>query len=121
MSNLVQLVEKKHHNPKVKDLPQFRTGDTVNVGVRIQEGEKTRTQYFQGICIAMKAPGSYHGHFRVRKISDGVGVERVFPFHSPVVESVEILVKGKSRRSKHFYLRDRVGKASRVAVDYTRE
>jgi large subunit ribosomal protein L19 len=121
MSNLVKLVEQKHLSAKAKELPAFRTGDTVNVGVRIQEGEKTRTQYFQGICIAMKAPGSYHGHFRVRKISDGVGVERVFPFHSPVVESVEILVKGKSRRSKHFYLRDRVGKASRVAVDYTRE
>jgi large subunit ribosomal protein L19 len=121
MSNLVKLVEEKNKNAKVKDLPDFRTGDTVNVGVRIQEGEKTRTQFFQGICIAMKAPGNYHGHFRVRKISDGVGVERVFPFHSPVVESVEILVKGQSRRAKHFYLRDRVGKASRIAVDYTRD
>ncbi len=121
MSNLVKLVEQKNHNPKAKELPEFRTGDTINVGVRIKEGEKTRTQYFQGTCIAMKAPGSYHGHFRVRKISDGVGVERVFPFHSPVVESVEILVKGKSRRSKHFYLRDRMGKSARIAVDYTRE
>ncbi len=121
MSNLVKLVEQKHHNPKVKELPKFRTGDTVNIGVRIKEGEKTRTQYFQGICIAMKAPGSFHGHFRVRKISDGVGVERVFPFHSPVIESIEVLSKGKSRRAKHFYLRDRVGKSARIAIDYSRE
>lgn len=121
MSNLVKLVEKNHTVARAKELPEFRTGDTINVGVRIKEGEKTRTQFFSGTCIAMKAPGSYQGHFRVRKISDGVGVERVFPFHSPVVESVEILVKGKSRRAKHLYLRDRVGKASRIAVDYTRE
>ena len=89
--------------------------------VKVKEGEKTRTQYFQGTCIAMKAPGNYHGHFRVRKMSDGVGVERVFPFHSPVIESIEVVMKGKSRRAKHYYLRDRVGKAARIAVDYNRE
>ena len=121
MGTLIALVESKYINPKVKDLPDFRTGDTVNVGVRIKEGEKTRTQYFQGICIGMKAKGSYQGHFRVRKISDGVGVERVFPFHSPNVESVELVSKGKSRRSKHYYLRDRVGKSSRVAIEYKRD
>jgi len=121
LGKLIDLVEKKHHNPKAKDLPAFRTGDTVNVGVKIKEGEKTRTQFFQGTCIAIKANGSYQGHFRVRKISDGVGVERTFPFHSPNIESVEIVSKGKSRRSKHYYLRDRVGKSSRVAIDYNRE
>lgn len=121
LGKLIELVEKKHHSPRVKDQPDFRTGDTINVGVRIKEGEKTRVQYFQGTCIGIKAHGSYQGHFRVRKISDGVGVERVFPFHSPIVESVAIVIKGKSRRAKHYYLRDRVGKSSRVAIDYSRE
>ena len=100
--------------------PAFRTGDTLKVGVRISEGEKTRVQYFQGICIATKERDSLNGHFRVRKISDGVGVERVFPFHSPSVESIELVSKGKSRRAKHFYLRSRTGKAARIAIDYSR-
>jgi large subunit ribosomal protein L19 len=121
LGKLIQLVESKQHNPKVKEMAEFRTGDTLKVGVRIKEGEKTRTQYFQGTCIGVKAHGSYQGHFRVRKISDGVGVERVFPFHSPVVESIEVLSKGRSRRAKHYYLRDRVGKSARVAIDYSRE
>ncbi len=121
MSNLVKLVEEKNHNPNVKALPEFRTGDTINVGVKIKEGDKSRVQYFQGTCIAIKAPGSYQGHFRVRKISDGVGVERVFPYHSPMIDSIKVVVKGKSRRAKHFYLRDRVGKAARIAIDYSRE
>jgi len=118
--NLVDLVEKNYSNPNAAKLPAFKTGDTVEVAVRIKEGEKTRVQNFQGTCIAMKHPGKLNGHFRVRKISDGVGVERVFPFHSPAVEGVTIISKGKSRRAKHFYLRERTGKASRVAIDYSR-
>lgn len=119
--NLVKLVEEKYSaNDKVKNFPAFRTGDTVEVGVRIREGEKTRIQAFQGTCIAMKNPGSLNGHFRVRKISEGMGVERVFPFHSPAVESIKVISKGKSRRAKHFYLRERTGKAARVAIDYSR-
>ncbi|HXH75163.1 MAG TPA: 50S ribosomal protein L19 [Bacteriovoracaceae bacterium] len=118
--NLVDVVESLHLNPNVTKLPAFRTGDTVEVAVRIKEGEKTRTQVFQGTCIAMKHPGRLNGHFRVRKISDGVGVERVFPFHSPAVEGVTIISKGKSRRAKHNYLRTRTGKAARVAIDYSR-
>jgi large subunit ribosomal protein L19 len=119
--NLIDVVEKKYANPNAKALPAFKTGDTVEVAVRIKEGEKTRVQNFQGICIAMKHPGQLNGHFRVRKLSDGVGVERVFPFHSPAVESVKIISKGKSRRAKHNYLRGRTGKAARVAIDYNRE
>lgn len=118
--NLVELVEKKYASKDAAKLPDFRTGDTVEVAVRIKEGEKTRTQAFQGTCIAMKHPGQVNGHFRVRKISDGVGVERVFPFHSPAVEGVTVISKGKSRRAKHNYLRERTGKASRVAIDYNR-
>ena len=119
--NLVDLVEKHHANPNATKFPAFKTGDTVEVAVRIKEGEKTRIQNFQGTCIAMKHPGQMNGHFRVRKISDGVGVERVFPFHSPAVEGVKIITKGKSRRAKHNYLRNRTGKAARVAIDYNRE
>lgn len=119
--NLVELVEKKYSSANTKNFPAFKTGDTIEVGVRIKEGEKTRIQLYQGTCIAMKHPGQLNGHFRVRKISDGVGVERVFPFHSPAVESVKIITKGKSRRAKHNYLRTRTGKAARVAIDYSRE
>jgi large subunit ribosomal protein L19 len=118
--NLVDVVEQKYSNPNATKFPAFRTGDTIEVAVKIKEGEKTRTQAFQGTCIAMKHPGKLNGHFRVRKLSDGVGVERVFPFHSPAVESITIVSKGKSRRAKHNYLRERTGKAARVAIDYSR-
>ncbi len=118
--NLIDVVEKIHANPNASKLVDFKTGDTIEVAVRIKEGEKTRTQAFQGTCIAMKHPGQMNGHFRVRKISDGVGVERVFPFHSPAVEGVTVITKGKSRRAKHNYLRTRTGKAARVAIDYSR-
>jgi large subunit ribosomal protein L19 len=118
--NLVDVVNQDHLNPNMAKFPKFRTGDTVSVSVRITEGNKTRLQLFQGICIAMKNPKSINGHFRVRKISEGMGVERVFPFHSPIVEEIKVLSHGKSRRAKHFYLRDRKGKAARIAVDYDR-
>ncbi len=119
--NLVDLVNQKYSSPKAKEFPEFRTGDTVEVAVRIKEGEKTRIQNYQGICIAMKNPNSIQGHFRVRKMSDGVGVERVFPFHSPAVEGIKIIARGKSRRAKFFYLRERTGKSARVAIDYSRD
>ncbi len=118
--NLIDVVEKKYANPNATKFPEFKTGDTIEVAVRIKEGEKTRVQVYQGTCISMKNPGQMNGHFRVRKISDGVGVERVFPFHSPAVEGVTIITKGKSRRAKHFYLRERTGKSARVAIDYSR-
>lgn len=119
--NLVELVNQSHLSQRVVNDPSFRTGDTVAVHVRITEGEKTRIQVFQGICIAMKEKNSLNGHFRVRKLSDGYGVERVFPFHSPSVEKIEVISRGKTRRAKHFYLRDRVGKSARIAVDYSRK
>jgi large subunit ribosomal protein L19 len=119
--NLIDVVEKNYANENAKKFPAFKTGDTIEVGVRIKEGEKTRIQVYQGTCIAMKNPGQLNGHFRVRKISDGIGVERVFPFHSPAVESIKIISKGKSRRAKHNYLRNRTGKAARVAIDYNRD
>ena len=93
--------------------PAFSIGDTVRVGVRIKEGEKSRVQAFEGTVIAKKH-GGIQETFTVRRMSHGVGVERVFPLHSPVVESVTVIRAGKVRRSKLYYLRDRVGKAARV-------
>ncbi len=93
--------------------PVFNVGDTIRVGVRIKEGEKSRVQAFEGIVIAKKH-GGIQETFTVRRMSHGVGVERVFPLHSPVVETVEVVRQGRTRRSKLYYLRDRVGKAARV-------
>jgi large subunit ribosomal protein L19 len=98
-----------------KSLPEFRVGDTIKVNYKIIEGEKVRTQPYQGIVIAIKGSG-VSKTFTVRKIgADGVGVERIFPFHSPNIESIRIMRKGKVRRAKLYYLRDRVGrKATRI-------
>ena len=94
-------------------VPEFCVGDTVRVGVRIKEGEKSRIQAFEGTVIARKH-GGIQESFTVRRLSHGVGVERVFPLHSPVVETIELVRKGRVRRGKLYYLRDRVGKAARV-------
>ena len=96
-----------------KDLPVFNIGDVVKVGVSIKEGDKERIQMFEGTVIAKKN-GGVSKTFTVRKISNGVGVERIFPIHSPHVKSVEIVRKGKVRRAKLYYLRERVGKAAKV-------
>ena len=119
--NLIDVVNEIHANPKAKDIPDFRTGDTVAVHAKITEGSKTRIQVFQGVCISIKRKGSVNGHFRVRKISSGIGVERVFPYHSHNVEKVEVVQRGKSRRAKLYYLRDRSGKSARIAIDYDRK
>ena len=118
--NLVTIVEQKYAKPQVKDYPYFKSGDSLAVHVRVKEGTKSRLQVFQGMCIALKERNSINGHFRVRKVSHGVGVERVFPFHSPVVEKIEVTSRGKTRRAKHYYLRERSGKSARIAVDYDR-
>jgi large subunit ribosomal protein L19 len=121
MSKLVDVVNNKYKNQNVEKLPKFQTGDTIAVSLRIQEGNKSRVQIFTGTCIAMKNANSINGHFRVRKISDGVGVEKVIPFHSPKLEGIKIVNRGKARKSKLYYLRDKVGKASRVKIDYERK
>lgn len=95
------------------DLPDFRPGDTVTVNVKIKEGNKERVQAFAGTVIKMKG-GGVNRTFTVRKISYGVGVERVFPLHSPTIESIQIKTKGKVRRAKLYYLRDLKGKAARI-------
>ena len=119
--NLIDIVNADHVNKNVDSFPHFKAGDTIGVHARITEGEKSRIQIFQGVVISIKKRGNLNGHFRVRKVSGGVGVERVFPFHSPNVEKVEIVQRGKTRRSKLYYLRDRSGKSARIAIDYDRK
>ncbi len=95
------------------DLPELRTGYTVRVDVRIKEGDKTRIQAFEGVIIA-KEGGGINESILVRKISNGVGVERKFPLHSPIIADITVVRKGRVRRSKLFYLRDRSGRAARL-------
>lgn len=96
-----------------RTIPEFSPGDTVRVNVRVTEGTRTRVQAFEGVCIARSGRGLQE-NFTVRKISYGEGVERVFPAYSPLVESVEVVRRGKVRRAKLYYLRDRRGKSARI-------
>jgi large subunit ribosomal protein L19 len=95
------------------DIPQFKSGDTVKVHVRIREGEKERIQVFQGVVIR-KRKGTTNSTFTVRKISYGVGVERIFPLHSPMIDKIEVVSRGRVRRSRLYYLRKLRGKAARI-------
>ena len=97
-----------------KDIPEFRAGDTIRVGVRVVEGDRTRTQNFEGVCIARSNRG-INSNFTVRKMSFGEGVERVFPLYSPNVESIDVVRRGIVRRAKLYYLRGRTGKRARIA------
>lgn len=94
-------------------LPEFRAGDTVKVHVRVVEGGRERIQIFEGVVIARNGSGLKES-FTVRKISFGVGVERVFPLHSPIIDKIEVVRRGDVRRAKLYYLRDRVGKSARI-------
>ena len=95
------------------DIPEFRAGDTVKVHVRVVEGGRERIQIFEGVVIARNG-ASTRASFTVRKISFGVGVERVFPVHAPIISKIEVIRRGDVRRSKLYYLRDRVGKSARI-------
>jgi len=95
------------------DLPHFTAGDTVKVYVKIKEGEKERTQVFQGVVISKRGGGT-NSTFTVRKVSYGIGVERIFPLHSPVIGKIEVITRGRVRRSKIYYLRKLRGKAARI-------
>jgi len=99
---------------ETKTIPEFRPGDTVRVGVRVVEGERTRVQNYEGVCIARSNRG-INSNFTVRKMSFGEGVERVFPLYSPNVESIEVVRRGVVRRAKLYYLRGRTGKRARIA------
>ena len=106
-------IEKFNQGQLKSEVADFRIGDTVAVAVKIKEGQKERIQMFEGTVIARKG-GGLTETFTVRRLSYGVGVERVFPVHSPNVESVKVIRRGKVRRAKLYYLRDRVGKAAKV-------
>jgi large subunit ribosomal protein L19 len=105
------LVEQKQMK---KDLPEFIPGDTVRVHLKVVEGERERIQVFEGVVIA-RANGGLKETFTVRKISGGVGVERIFPLHSPMISKIEVVRRGRVRRAKLYYLRKRAGKAARIA------
>ena len=108
--NIISQIEAQQIKP---DAPVLRPGETVRVHVKVVEGEKERTQVFEGVVIGMAGTGS-RANFTVRKVSYGVGVERIFPIHSPRIEKVEVMSHGKVRRAKLYYLRELSGKAARL-------
>jgi large subunit ribosomal protein L19 len=113
--NLIQQLEKEQVEKLStgKDIPDFQPGDTVLVNVKVVEGERTRIQAYEGVCIARSGAG-LHENFTVRKISYGEGVERVFPVYSPMLDSIKVVRRGKVRRAKLYYLRGLRGKAARI-------
>ncbi|MBU1196754.1 MAG: 50S ribosomal protein L19 [Proteobacteria bacterium] len=110
MTNVIEKLEKEQLR---LDIPEFTSGDTVKVHVKIREGEKERIQVFQGVVIK-KTKGFASARFTVRKISGGVGVERIFPLYSPIIDKIEVVTVGRVRRSKLYYLRNLRGKAARI-------
>ena len=108
--NITDLVDKKSLRD---DIPEFQAGDTVKVHVRVVEGNKERVQVFEGVVIARRGSG-INESFKVRKLSFGVGVERTFPLHSPIMAKIEVATRGDVRRAKLYYLRDRIGKSAKV-------
>ncbi|MDQ4079489.1 MAG: 50S ribosomal protein L19 [Gemmatimonadota bacterium] len=101
------------------DIPPFRPGDTLRVNVRVKEGEKERLQAFEGVCIARRGSGVSET-FTVRKVSNGVGVERIFPVHSPMIGDIVVVRRGQVRRAKLYYLRELSGKATRIRAKRSR-
>jgi large subunit ribosomal protein L19 len=109
--DLIKYVQEQYVDRK--DLPDFRAGDTITVYYQIKEGEKTRTQFFRGIVLQRRGEGSSET-FTIRKMSGNVGVERIFPVNNPSIEKIEINKRGKVRRSRIFYQRERTGKSARI-------
>jgi large subunit ribosomal protein L19 len=109
----MDIVRELESQQSKKEIPDLRPGETVRVHVKVVEGEKERTQIFEGIVIALSGAGN-RATFTVRKVSYGVGVERIFPLHSPRIDKVEVISRGKVRRAKLYYLRQRSGKAARL-------
>ena len=114
--NLIETLEREAIDALTADkpVPEFRPGDTLRVGVKVIEGERTRVQNFEGVCIA-RANKGVGSNFTVRKISFGEGVERVFPLYSPIIDHIEVIRRGVVRRAKLYYLRGRTGKSARIA------
>ena len=114
--NLIQTLEAEQVAAltELRPIPEFRPGDTLKVGVKVTEGERSRVQMYEGVCIA-RANKGVNSNFTVRKISFGEGVERVFPLYSPAIDSIEVVRRGAVRRAKLYYLRGRRGKSARIA------
>src|SRR5829696_7265611 len=114
--NLIQTLEAEQVAAltELRAIPEFRPGDTLRVGVKVTEGERSRVQMYEGVCIA-RANKAINSNFTVRKISFGEGVERVFPLYSPAIDSIEVVRRGAVRRAKLYYLRGRRGKSARIA------
>jgi large subunit ribosomal protein L19 len=114
--NIIQTLEAEQAAKlsAVRGIPEFAPGDTVIVNVKVSEGERSRVQAYEGVCIA-RSGGGLQESFTVRKISYGEGVERVFPVYSPMIDSIKVVRRGKVRRAKLYYLRDRRGKSARIA------
>lgn len=110
MANIIDQIEKENMK---ESIPEFNIGDTVKVSVKIKEGDKSRIQAYEGVVIARKN-GGVRETFTVRKISNGVGVEKTFPIHSPLIAGVEVVRKGKPRRAKLYYVRNLTGKAAKI-------
>ncbi len=117
--DLIKIAEEAFATPK-KDIDQFGPGDTVNVAYRIKEGNKERIQQYRGVVIKISGQGEKK-RFTVRKISDGIGVERIFPMESPFIESVKVLKYGKVRRAKLYYLRNLTGKKARIKERFVKK
>lgn len=119
--NILDKIEKSQMEAVIdqRSLPEFGPGDTVKISVKVVEGSRERVQAFEGVCIARSNRG-VNSSFTVRKISYGEGVERVFPLHSPKIQSIEVMRRGAVRRAKLYYLRGRTGKAARIAEKNTR-
>lgn len=111
--NIIEELEKEEIARLDKKVPEFAPGDTLKVNVRVKEGDRERVQAYEGVCIG-RAGAGLNENFTVRKISFGEGVERVFPVHSPLLHSIEVVRRGKVRRAKLYYLRDRRGKSARI-------
>lgn len=114
--NVIEQIEEEQRAmlAEKRPIPDFSSGDTLKVGVYVREGERVRTQVFEGVCIARSGGDTMNGGFTVRKISYGEGVERVFPLYSPAIESITVVRRGRVRRAKLYYLRDRRGKSARI-------
>jgi large subunit ribosomal protein L19 len=112
--NLIAQLEAEQAAKLVREIPVFQPGDTVIVNYKVKEGERSRIQAYEGVCIARNG-GGFNESFTVRKISYGEGVERVFPIYSPMIDSIKVVRRGKVRRAKLYYLRDRRGKSARIA------
>ena len=114
--NIIQELEKEQAAvvAAMRAIPEFAPGDTVRVNVKVTEGTRSRIQAYEGVCIA-RSGGGLNENFTVRKISYGEGVERVFPIYSPVIDSIDVVRRGKVRRAKLYYLRGRRGKSARIA------